>query len=116
MVDAAKAVSRAGATLTLTDDPAEAVAGADAVYTDAWASMGQEHEADARAIVFRPYQVNAALMRSAGPKALFMHWFCWRTAARKSPMSVMDSRASIVFDQAGEPPARAESLDAVAGQ
>jgi ornithine carbamoyltransferase len=99
VVDAAKAVSRAGATLTLTDDPIEAVTGADAVYTDAWASMGQEHEADARALVFRPYQVNAALMRLAAPKALFMHCL---PAHRGEEVTdeVMDSRASIVFDQA----------------
>ena len=68
VVDGAKAVARSGCTLTLTDDPIEAVTGADAVYTDAWASMGQEHEADARALVFRPYQVNASLMAQAGSR------------------------------------------------
>jgi len=99
VIDAAKAVARSGATLTLTDDPTEAVTGADAVYTDAWASMGQEDEAEARAVVFRPYQVNAALMRSAGAKALFMHCL---PAHRGEEVTdeVMDSRASIVFDQA----------------
>jgi ornithine carbamoyltransferase len=99
VVDAAKAVARSGATLTLTDDPIEAVTGADAVYTDAWASMGQEDEAEARALVFRPYQVNAALMTAAGPKALFMHCL---PAHRGEEVTdeVIDSRASIVFDQA----------------
>jgi ornithine carbamoyltransferase len=99
VVDASRAVARGGATLTLTDDPIEAVTGADAVYTDAWASMGQEDESDARALVFRPYQVNAALMTSAGPKALFMHCL---PAHRGEEVTdeVIDSRASIVFDQA----------------
>jgi ornithine carbamoyltransferase len=99
VVDGARAVARSGATLTLTDDPIEAVTGADAVYTDAWASMGQEHEAEARALVFRPYQVNQALMTSAGPQALFMHCL---PAHRGEEVTdeVMDSRASIVFDQA----------------
>ena len=52
---------RPGRRCSITADPAEAVAGADVVYTDTWASMGQEAEADARKAVFRPYQVNAAL-------------------------------------------------------
>jgi ornithine carbamoyltransferase len=99
VVDAVKAVAREGATLTLTDDPIEAVTGADAVYTDAWASMGQEDEAEARALVFQPYQVNAALMKSAGSKALFMHCL---PAHRGEEVTdeVIESRASIVFDQA----------------
>jgi ornithine carbamoyltransferase len=99
VVEATRAVARDGATLTITNDPIEAVAGADAVYTDAWASMGQEDEAEARAIVFQPYQVNAALMASAGSKTLFMHCL---PAHRGEEVTdeVMDSRASIVFDQA----------------
>jgi ornithine carbamoyltransferase len=99
VVDAAKAVARSGATLTLTDDPIEAVTGADAVYTDAWASMGQEDEAEARALVFRPYQVNAALMTAAGPKALFMHCL---PAHRGEEVTddVMDSPVSVVFQEA----------------
>src|SRR6185436_3406682 len=72
-IDAASAVARFGATVTVTNDPFEAVQGADAVYTDVWASMGQESETEARARIFAPYQVNDALMAAAGRQAMFMH-------------------------------------------
>src|SRR5246500_5506328 len=62
-----------GATLEIRNDPYEAVAGADAIYTDAWASMGQEDEAEARRVIFQPYQVNDALMAEAASHAIFMH-------------------------------------------
>ena len=62
-----------GARLRLFTDPADAVAGADAVYTDTWTSMGQEAEADVRRQVFAAYQVNDELMSLAKPGALFMH-------------------------------------------
>jgi ornithine carbamoyltransferase len=58
---------------TLLDDPAEAVAGADVVYTDAWYSMGQEAEADERRPVFTPYRVTTELMARAKPGAIFLH-------------------------------------------
>ncbi len=89
----------AGGDVTLTHDPAEAVAGADAVYTDVWASMGQENEAVERAKVFRPFQVNAGLMRRAAPQALFMHCL---PAHRGDEVTdeVMDAPYSVVFDQA----------------
>ncbi len=89
----------AGGDLTLTHDPAEAVASADAVYTDVWASMGQENEAVERAKVFRPFQVNAGLMRRAAPEALFMHCL---PAHRGDEVTdeVMDAPYSVVFDQA----------------
>ena len=54
-------------------DPRKAVKGADVVYTDVWASMGQEHEADLRREVFAPYQVNEALMARARADAIFLH-------------------------------------------
>ena len=57
--EAVRDVARFGASLRLTNDPAEAVSRADAVYTDVWASMGQESEAAARRAIFLPYQVNA---------------------------------------------------------
>ncbi len=99
VADAARAVARHGATLTLWRDPVEAVAGTDAVYTDVWASMGQESEATDRARIFASYQVNAALMRAAGPDARFMHCL---PAHRGDEVTdeVIDSPASIVFDQA----------------
>jgi len=79
--------------------PQEAVAGAQAVYTDVWASMGQEEEAAARDIAFAGYQVNEALLRLTDPDAVFLHCL---PAHRGSEVSagVMDSERSIVFDQA----------------
>ena len=88
-----------GAVIELLNDPQEAVSGADAVYTDAWASMGQEHEVGERARIFPPYQVNAELMAKAAPHALFMHCL---PAHRGEEVTdeVIDSRQSAVFDQA----------------
>jgi ornithine carbamoyltransferase len=99
VVDAARAVARHGATVSVTDDPVEAVRGADAVYTDAWASMGQEDQAEARARVFAPYQVNEALMKKAGDQALFMHCLPAHRGLEVTD-AVIDSAASVVFDQA----------------
>ena len=99
VVRAAEAVARHGATIRVSTDPAEAVRGADAVYTDAWTSMGQEAESDMRDRVFRPYQVNAALMAAAGAQAIFMHCLPAHRGAEVTD-EVMDSPASVVFDQA----------------
>jgi ornithine carbamoyltransferase len=91
-------VARLGGGVRVTNDPFEAVAGAHAVYTDVWASMGQEHEAAERDLLFRPYQVNAALMARAPEDALFMHCL---PAHRGDEVTgeVIDSPASVVFDQ-----------------
>jgi ornithine carbamoyltransferase len=91
--------ARGGGRLELTDDPAIAAQGADAVYTDVWTSMGQEAEADGRRKIFAPYQVNGALMATARAGALFMHCL---PAHRGDEVTddVMDSPASVVFDQA----------------
>ncbi|MDZ7379443.1 MAG: ornithine carbamoyltransferase, partial [candidate division KSB1 bacterium] len=62
-----------GAVLDIVEDPKQSVKGADAIYTDVWASMGQEQEAVARRQVFRPYQVNAALLAEAPEHAVVMH-------------------------------------------
>ncbi len=90
---------REGGDVTLTHDPAEAVAGADVVYTDVWTSMGQEAEAETRREIFRSYQVNSQLMRAAGPQAVFMH--C-QPARRGEEVTddVMDSPRSLVYHQA----------------
>ncbi len=90
---------RHGSTLTITASPQEAVTGADAVYTDVWASMGQEHEAARRRPVFTPYQVNAALMAHAAPHALAMHCL---PAHRGEEITadVIDGPQSVVFEQA----------------
>ncbi len=91
--------AKTGSTCTVTTDPVEAVAGADVVYTDAWASMGQEAEAYARKAVFRPYQVNTELFAKAKPDALFMHCL---PAHRGEEVTdeVIDSPNSVVFDEA----------------
>lgn len=83
----------------LTNDPKEVVRDADAVYTDVWASMGQEKEKAKRAKIFAPYQVNRELMSQAKPDACFMHCL---PAHRGEEVSdeVIDSPQSIVFDQA----------------
>jgi ornithine carbamoyltransferase len=71
----------------------------DAVYTDVWTSMGEEAEAVERRRVFAPYQVNRALMAAAAPHALFMH--CLPAHRGEEVASeVIDSPASVVFDQA----------------
>ncbi len=91
--------AREGAALELVTDPFDAVRDADAVYTDAWTSMGQEAETTRRERVFRPYQVNAEVMAAARTGAIFMHCL---PAHRGSEVTdeVMDSAASVVFDQA----------------
>jgi ornithine carbamoyltransferase len=88
-----------GFALTLTTSAEEAVSAADAVYTDVWASMGQEAEKDARARIFAPYQVNARLMSHAKEDALFMHCL---PAHRGDEVTdeVIDSRHSVVYDEA----------------
>ncbi len=87
------------ATLRILNDPRKAVAGADAVYTDAWASMGHEAEAEERAAIFAPFQVNAALMQLAKPNALFMHCLPAHRGQEVTDQ-VIDSVNSVVFDQA----------------
>jgi ornithine carbamoyltransferase len=86
-------------TLTFTQDPVVAVTGADAVYTDVCTSMGFEHEETKRAPIFKPYQVNEALMAYAKPEAVFMHCLPARRNAEVTD-AVLDGSQSIVFDQA----------------
>jgi len=89
----------AGATVRILTDPIEAVKNADAIYTDVWASMGQENESDVRARVFRPYQVNAALVSHAPKGVKIMHDLPARRGLEITD-EVIDSNDSIVFDQA----------------
>ena len=83
----------------LIHDPAEALHGADAVYTDVWTSMGQETEAEARLASFAPYQVNHKLMGLAKPGAIFMHCLPAKRGQEVTD-EVMESPQSAVFDQA----------------
>lgn len=80
-------------------DPKAAVKGADVVYTDVWASMGQEDEKDQRAQIFAPYQVNAALMKAAQPGAKFMHCLPARRGLEVTD-EVIDAPTSLAFPQA----------------
>ena len=99
VVQQATGVARHGARLRLFSDAADAVADADAVYTDTWTSMGQEPEAAVRRHAFAAYQVNEPLMALAKPDALFMHCL---PAHRGEEVTadVIDSPAAVVFDQA----------------
>ena len=80
-------------------DPQDAVAGVDAVYTDAWVSMGQENQADEKSRIFPPYQVNAELMSKAAPHAVFMHCLPAHRGLEVTD-EVMDSEQSVIFEQA----------------
>lgn len=86
--------------LEITDDPRVAVRDASAVYTDVWASMGQEAEREARRKVFTPYQVNEALLKYAPSDAKFLHCLPARRGEEVSE-GVMDGPQSVVVDQAG---------------
>jgi ornithine carbamoyltransferase len=99
VADARRIAKQTGARIELLTDPHAAVAGADAVYTDAWASMGQEHEAAQRAQIFRPYQVTREFMAEAAPHAAFLHCL---PAHRGEEVTdeVMDSENSVIFEQA----------------
>jgi ornithine carbamoyltransferase len=100
IVDAAREIAlETGASIQILTDPAEAVKGADAVYTDTWASMGQEKEAKARASVFASYQVNDKLMSRSASHAVFMHCLPAHRGEEVTD-AIIDSPRSIVFDQA----------------
>jgi len=88
-----------GVKLTYTHSAEEAVAGAHVVYTDVWASMGQETEAEDRKRIFAPYQVNEALMACARPDAVFMHCLPAKRG-QETTDGVVESPQSVVFDQA----------------
>ena len=98
-VQQATGAARHGARLRLFLDAVDAVAGADAIYTDTWTSMGQEAQAEIRRKVFAPYQVNEGLMSLAKPGALFMHCLPVHRGEEVSA-DVFESAASLVFDQA----------------
>jgi ornithine carbamoyltransferase len=85
--------------LRLLQDPQAAAENADAIYTDVCVSMGFEHESTKRAPIFRPFQVNDALMQKAAPHAVFMHCLPARRGAEVTD-AVLDGAQSIVFDQA----------------
>ena len=85
--------------ITITRNPKEAVSGADVINTDVWASMGQEEEAEARAEVFRPYQVNASLVSTAKKDVMVMHCLPAHLGEEITE-EVMDSPGCVAFEQA----------------
>jgi len=100
IVTTAREIAKAnGCEVRLLQDPLVAAEGADAIYTDVCVSMGFEHESTKRAPIFRPFQVNEALMAKTKPGAVFMHCLPARRNAEVTD-AVLDSPQSIVFDQA----------------
>ncbi|HLA67101.1 MAG TPA: ornithine carbamoyltransferase [Acidimicrobiia bacterium] len=99
VIATAQGLARPGVDIVVTDDPEEAVSGADAVYADVWASMGQEGEAAARRAIFEPYRIDERLFGLADPAAIFLHCL---PAHRGDEVTdgVMDHERSRVFDQA----------------
>jgi len=97
--EATEAAKATGAKIEVVHSPQEGVKGADVVYTDVWASMGQEAEAAKRRQIFMPFQVNAELMKHAKDDAIFMHCL---PAHRGDEVTdeVIDAPYSVVFDEA----------------
>jgi ornithine carbamoyltransferase len=91
--------ARSGSRFTVTNDPAVAARGAHGIYTDVWASMGAENEAAERRTAFADYQVDDDLFRHAEPDAIFMHCLPAKRGEEVTD-SVIESRRSVVFDQA----------------
>ena len=85
--------------IEISHDPKSAVKGADVVYTDVWASMGQKHELEERMKRFQGFQVNDELMAATGKKSYFMHCLP-ATRGIETTDSVMESKTSIIFDEA----------------
>jgi ornithine carbamoyltransferase len=99
VTEARRAARETGAKIELHRKPEEAVAGAKAVYTDVWTSMGQEHQEAERKNAFAGYQVNDRLLLKAAKDCVFLHCLPAHRGAEVTD-SVMDSRRSLVFDQA----------------
>lgn len=100
ILEHAKQFARAsGAEIEITNEPAAALLAANAVYTDVWASMGQEKEAEERNKLFAPYQVNETLMAEARKDAVFMHCLPAKRGLEVTD-GVLECRQSVAFDQA----------------
>ncbi|RKX28200.1 MAG: ornithine carbamoyltransferase [Candidatus Zixiibacteriota bacterium] len=94
-----KARNNSDSSILLTEDPKEAVAGADVVYTDVWASMGEKHLAEEKASRLKKYQLNSSLLALADPNAIVMHCLP-AERGREITDEVMNSPQSVVFDEA----------------
>jgi ornithine carbamoyltransferase len=98
LTDARKMAQKTAAKIELFTDPVEAVAGAQAVYTDAWTSMGFESESTVRESIFQPYQVNRALLAKAARGAVFMHCLPAHRG-QEVTADVLDGPQSVALDQ-----------------
>lgn len=98
IADSKRVARETKAKIELFADPREAVAGAQAIYTDSWTSMGFEAEERTRNVVFAPYQVNAELMSLAAPDAVFMHCLPAHRGLEVTA-EVLDGPRSLVLDQ-----------------
>lgn len=99
-IDAARRLARlSGGSVEVTQDPQAAARGADVLYTDVWASMGQEDEVEKRRKVFRPFQINEALVARASRRAIVMHCLPAHRG-EEITASVLEGPRSVVFDQA----------------
>lgn len=98
VADAKRVARETKAKIELLTDPREAVSGAQAVYTDAWTSMGFESESETRNAVFAPYQVNAELMALAASDSVFMHCLPAHRGLEVTP-DILDGPQSVVLDQ-----------------
>ena len=98
LADAKRVAKETRSKIELFTDPSEAVAGAQAVYTDSWTSMGFEAEEKIRRNIFKPYQVNRKLMEHAAENAVFMHCLPAHRGAEVTD-EVLDGPSSIVLDQ-----------------
>ncbi len=96
---AAEIAAETGGSIEVGTDPGTAAKGAHILYTDVWASMGQEREADERALMFRPYQLNQALIDAADPDVLVMHCLPAHRGEEIADVAI-DGTHSVVFDQA----------------
>ncbi len=97
--EAQRRAAQSGGDVTWLESPQDAVAGADAVYTDVWVSMGEEEEAAKKLRAFEGYQVDPELMKRAGPGAIFMHDMPAHEGEEIAP-GMLDHPSSVVFDQA----------------
>jgi len=97
--EAQEEARRSGSEIILTEDPAEAAANADVIYTDTWVSMGQESEKEERIKIFMPYQVNSQLFSKAKEDAIFLHCL---PAYRGYEVTeeIIDGPQSVIFDEA----------------
>jgi ornithine carbamoyltransferase len=99
IVERAKKIASGTSEIIVTQDPIAAVEGAQVVYTDVWASMGQEDSADQRIPIFQPYQVNEQLLNHADPEAIILHCLPAHRGEEITAEAI-EGKRSRVWDQA----------------